>query len=80
MSPWGADKPWHPFEPAAWSQLVAIFPYTEVLFEPGTQYRYSNPGSILLGRIRRVRGTAVFVSERCDRRSAVIRTTRRAET
>ena len=49
--PWGGDKPWHPFEPAGWSQLVAMFPYTEVLFEPGTQYRYSNPGVILLGRI-----------------------------
>lgn len=49
--PWGGDQPWHPFEPAEWSQLVAMFPYTEVLFEPGTQYRYSNPGIILLGRI-----------------------------
>jgi len=49
--PWGGDKPWHPFEPTGWSQLVAMFPYTEVLFEPGTQYRYSNPGVILLGRI-----------------------------
>ena len=49
--PWGGDKPWHPFEPTEWSQLVAMFPYTEVLFEPGTQYRYSNPGIILLGRI-----------------------------
>ena len=49
--PWGGDQPWHPFEPAEWAQLVAMFPYTEVLFEPGTQYRYSNPGIILLGRI-----------------------------
>ncbi len=49
--PWGGDKPWHPYEPTQWSQLVAMFPYTEVLFEPGTQYRYSNPGIILLGRI-----------------------------
>ena len=49
--PWGGDREWHPFEPTAWSQLVAMFPYTEVLFQPGTQYRYSNPGIILLGRI-----------------------------
>ena len=49
--PWGGDKPWHPFEPTEWSQLVAMFPYTEVEFEPGSRYRYSNPGIIFLGRI-----------------------------
>jgi CubicO group peptidase (beta-lactamase class C family) len=49
--PWGGDQPWHPFEPTRWAQLVAMFPYTELLFEPGTQYRYSNPGVIFLGRI-----------------------------
>ena len=49
--PWGGDRPWQPFEPTQWSQLVAMFPYTEVLFEPGTQYRYSNPGIVLLGRV-----------------------------
>ena len=49
--PWGGDKPWHPFEPTEWSQLVAMFPYTEVLFAPGKEYRYSNPGIVLLGRI-----------------------------
>ena len=49
--PWGGDKPWHPFEPTEWSQLVAMFPYTEVLFAPGSEYRYSNPGIVLLGRI-----------------------------
>jgi CubicO group peptidase (beta-lactamase class C family) len=49
--PWGGDKPWHPFEPTEWSQLVAMFPYTEVEFEPGSRYSYSNPGIIFLGRI-----------------------------
>ncbi len=48
--PWGGDKPWHPHEPAAWSQLVAMMPYTEILFEPGTKFSYSNPGVIFLGR------------------------------
>jgi CubicO group peptidase (beta-lactamase class C family) len=48
---WGGDKPWHPFEPTEWSQLVAMFPYTEVEFEPGSRYSYSNPGVIFLGRI-----------------------------
>ena len=49
--PWGGDQPWHPFEPTRWSQLVAMLPYTELLFRPGTQYSYSNPGVIFLGRI-----------------------------
>jgi CubicO group peptidase (beta-lactamase class C family) len=49
--PWGGDQPWHPFEPTRWEQVVAMFPYTELLFKPGTEYRYSNPGVIFLGRI-----------------------------
>lgn len=49
--PFGGDKPWHPFEPTAWSQLVAMLPYTEVLFPPGSKYSYSNPGIIYLGRV-----------------------------
>lgn len=49
--PWGGDKAWHPFEPTRWEQVVAMFPYTEILFKPGTSYSYSNPGVIFLGRI-----------------------------
>ncbi|HEX3703572.1 MAG TPA: serine hydrolase domain-containing protein [Vicinamibacterales bacterium] len=49
--PWGGDQPWHPFEPTRWEQVVAMLPYTELLFEPGTKYSYSNPGVIFLGRI-----------------------------
>src|SRR5262245_22849461 len=49
--PWGGDQPWHPFEPTRWDQVVAMFPYTEILFKPGTKYSYSNPGVIFLGRI-----------------------------
>lgn len=49
--PWGGDKPWHPFEPTRWDQLVAMLPYTELMFAPGTKYSYSNPGVIFLGRI-----------------------------
>lgn len=49
--PWGGDKSWHPFEPTRWEQVVAMLPYTEILFKPGTQYSYSNPGVIFLGRI-----------------------------
>lgn len=47
--PW-KDKPWHPHEPTTWEQLVAMIPYTEVLFKPGSQWSYSNPGIIFLGR------------------------------
>jgi CubicO group peptidase (beta-lactamase class C family) len=49
--PWGGDQPWHPFEPTRWEQVVAMFPYTEILFKPGSKYSYSNPGVIFLGRI-----------------------------
>jgi CubicO group peptidase (beta-lactamase class C family) len=49
--PWGGDKPWHPFEPSSWEQLVAMLPYTDVQFAPGSKYSYSNPGVIFLGRI-----------------------------
>lgn len=49
--PFGGDRPWQPFEPTRWSQLVAMFPYTEVLFPPGSRYSYSNPGVIYLGRV-----------------------------
>ena len=49
--PWGGDKPWHPFEPTTWEQIVAMMPYTEVQFAPGSKYSYSNPGVIFLGRI-----------------------------
>ncbi len=49
--PWGGDEPWHPFEPTRWEQLVAMLPYTQLLFPPGSKYSYSNPGVIFLGRI-----------------------------
>jgi CubicO group peptidase (beta-lactamase class C family) len=49
--PWGGDKPWHPFEPTRWEQLVAMLPYTDIEFAPGSKYSYSNPGVIFLGRI-----------------------------
>ena len=49
--PWGGDKPWHPFEPTSWQQIVAMLPYTDVQFAPGSKYSYSNPGIIFLGRI-----------------------------
>jgi CubicO group peptidase (beta-lactamase class C family) len=49
--PWGGDEPWHPFEPTRWEQVVAMFPYTELMFKPGTKYSYSNPGVIFLGQI-----------------------------
>lgn len=49
--PWGGSEPWHPHEPSHWDQLVAMMPYTEILFPPGSRYSYSNPGIIFLGRV-----------------------------
>jgi CubicO group peptidase (beta-lactamase class C family) len=49
--PWTQGRPWEPFEPTTWEQLVAMMPYQEVAFKPGTRYSYSNPGFIYLARI-----------------------------
>ena len=49
--PWGGGEPWHPHEPTRWEQLVAMMPYTEVLFLPGSRYSYSNPGIVFLGQV-----------------------------
>ncbi len=49
--PWGGNRDWHPHEPRSWNQLVAMMPYTEIEFRPGTRFSYSNPGIVFLGRI-----------------------------
>jgi len=49
--PWKDEPDWQPHEPQSWSQLVAMMPYTEIRFEPGTRHGYSNLGTIFLGRI-----------------------------
>ncbi|HEX3867307.1 MAG TPA: serine hydrolase domain-containing protein [Gemmatimonadaceae bacterium] len=49
--PYTEDLPWQPFEPTTWAQLVAMMPYQELHFKPGTKYGYSNPGFIYLARV-----------------------------
>lgn len=49
--PWDKGQDWEPFEPTVYSQLVAMFPFTEILFKPGSKFSYSNPGIIFLGKI-----------------------------
>lgn len=48
--PW-RDAEWQPFEPTQWSQIVAMLPYTNVAFEPGSRFSYSNLGVVFLGEI-----------------------------
>ena len=49
--PYDEGKPWEPFEPTRWEQLVAMMPYQEVHFAPGSRYGYSNPAFIYLARV-----------------------------
>jgi CubicO group peptidase (beta-lactamase class C family) len=49
--PYKAGKPWEPFEPTGWEQLVAMMPYQEIGFRPGSRFGYSNPAFIYLARI-----------------------------
>lgn len=48
--PWRTES-WQPFEPTKWSQIVAMLPYTNVEFRPGSRHSYSNLGIIFLGQI-----------------------------
>lgn len=49
--PWDTGEPWEPFEPTTWEQLVAMMPYQQLRFEPGSHYGYSNPGFVYLARV-----------------------------
>ncbi len=49
--PYGRGRSWEPFEPTRWEQLVAMMPYQELRFRPGSRYGYSNPAFIYLARV-----------------------------
>ena len=49
--PYGDGAPWQPFEPTRWDQLVAMMPYQQLVFAPGSRYGYSNPAFIYLARV-----------------------------
>lgn len=51
---------WQPHEPTEFSQLVAMMPYSEIKFNPGSQYSYSNLGINFLGEIiKRITGDSI---------------------
>lgn len=49
--PYGQGRSWEPFEPTGWDQLVAMMPYQQLSFRPGSRYGYSNPAFVYLARI-----------------------------
>lgn len=49
--PYRKYQGWEPFEPTRWEQLVAMMPYQEIGFRPGSRYGYSNPAYIYLARV-----------------------------
>ncbi len=49
--PYRQGRPWEPFEPTRWEQLVAMMPYQELAFAPGSRFGYSNPAFIYLARV-----------------------------
>ncbi len=49
--PYKEGAAWEPFEPTRWEQLVAMMPYQELLFTPGSRFGYSNPSFIYLARV-----------------------------
>jgi CubicO group peptidase (beta-lactamase class C family) len=49
--PYKEGRSWEPFEPTRWEQLVAMMPYQEIHFRPGSRFGYSNPAFIYLARI-----------------------------
>lgn len=48
--PYRRGVDWEPFEPTEWAQLVAMMPYQQIEFAPGSKSSYSNPAWIYLAR------------------------------
>jgi CubicO group peptidase (beta-lactamase class C family) len=53
--PWECDSTpdcsWVPFEPTHWAQINAMLPFTNIAFQPGSRWSYSNVGYVFLGQI-----------------------------
>jgi CubicO group peptidase (beta-lactamase class C family) len=49
--PYYEGHDWEPFEPTTWDQLVAMMPYQQLQFRPGSRWSYSNPAFLYLARV-----------------------------
>ena len=67
--PYGNDKPWEPFEPTTWNQLVAMMPYQELRVQARLAVRLLE-SRLHLSRARRSSRSPAIRGRRTSRRTS----------